>query len=35
MEDKVKIVGEPELHDIRGNRLHLEDKEPYLLVQQQ
>lgn len=26
MEGKVKIVGEPELHDIRGNRLHLEDK---------
>lgn len=26
MEDKVKIVGEPKLHDIRGNRLHLEDK---------
>lgn len=26
MEDKVKIVGEPELYDIRGNRLHLEDK---------
>lgn len=26
MEDKVKIVGELELHDIRGNRLHLEDK---------
>lgn len=26
MEDKVKIVGEPKLYDIRGNRLHLEDK---------
>lgn len=26
MEEKIKVVGEPELYDIIGNRLHLNDK---------
>lgn len=26
MEEKIKVVGEPKLYDIIGNRLHLNDK---------